>query len=117
MNPILPYGLDASSNYYESNLISIDAHSALFFFFFLEKDCNRSDYSFSEPLSDVDGFDDRNLSKHEAERQALIQLDKAQASFFYSILNQSLNKSSCLDSNSKISGKTGSFCRPNKRLI
>ncbi|KPM02200.1 voltage-dependent calcium channel beta, invertebrate-like protein [Sarcoptes scabiei] len=42
-------------------------------------DCNRSDYSFSEPLSDVDGFDDRNLSKHEAERQALIQLDKAQA--------------------------------------
>lgn len=48
-----------------------------------KKDCNDSNYSFSEPLSDTDYIDEKNLSKREAEKQALIQLEKAQVMFKY----------------------------------
>ncbi|XP_027200296.1 uncharacterized protein LOC113794373 isoform X2 [Dermatophagoides pteronyssinus] len=44
----------------------------------IQTDCNDSNYSFSEPLSDTDYIDEKNLSKREAEKQALIQLEKAQ---------------------------------------
>nr|XP_046916824.1 voltage-dependent L-type calcium channel subunit beta-4-like isoform X2 [Dermatophagoides farinae] len=44
----------------------------------IQADCNDSNYSFSEPLSDTDYIDEKNLSKREAEKQALIQLEKAQ---------------------------------------
>ena len=53
------------------------------FFFLKKKDCNDSNYSFSEPLSDTDYIDEKNLSKREAEKQALIQLEKAQVMFKY----------------------------------
>lgn len=42
------------------------------------KDCNDSNYSLSEPLSDTDYVNDKRAARLEAEQQAFTQLEKAQ---------------------------------------
>lgn len=51
-------------------------------FFVSSQDCNDSNYSLSEPLSDDGYVDEKETVRRENERQALIQLEKAQVSAF-----------------------------------